>query len=89
MDIYQVIIQIIATRSHRENAQVMQVLMRFDALQLSQSNRPKQSTGDRSGPSCGAGSFHGYLGRRSQVADALVRWVKDGEVVQEVKGPLD
>jgi hypothetical protein len=45
--------------------------------------------GDRSGPSCGAGSFHSYLGRRPQVADALVRWVKDGEVVQVVKGPLD
>lgn len=45
--------------------------------------------GDRSGPTCGAGSFHGYLGRRAQVADALVRWVKDGELVSVVKGPMD
>jgi hypothetical protein len=45
--------------------------------------------GDRSGPTCGAGSFHSYLGRRAEVADALVRWVRDGEVVTVVKGPLD
>jgi pimeloyl-ACP methyl ester carboxylesterase len=45
--------------------------------------------GDRSGPACGAGSFHSYLGRRAQVAEALVRWIKDGEVVPVVKGPLD
>ena len=45
--------------------------------------------GDRSGPTCGAGSYHGYVGRRAQVAEALVKWIKDGEVLPIVKGPLD
>lgn len=45
--------------------------------------------GDRSGPTCGAGSYHGYVGRRAQVAEALVKWIKDGVVVPIVKGPLD
>lgn len=45
--------------------------------------------GDRAGPTCGAGSYHGYVGRRAQVAQALVKWIRDGEVIPIVKGPLD
>lgn len=45
--------------------------------------------GDRTGPECGAGSYHSYAGRRSQVAEALVKWIKNGEVVPIIEGPKE
>ncbi len=45
--------------------------------------------GDRSGTACGAGSFHGFAGRRPMVAAALVKWINAREVVPVVGSGSD
>lgn len=42
--------------------------------------------GNRFSAPCGGASYHGFAGRRPQVADALVAYINRGEVIPLVKG---